>query len=118
MRFLDFLGGLFGRKAVYDPERATVVVFDCLSPEMRAGLDHRDIENILKFEFRYLDEQGITGCGPSSGEAQTIEQEALVAYIKHKAGQRLLEYTDEQIEAVLAGEVEYMRQVGIIEDEA
>jgi hypothetical protein len=116
MGLFDFVRDLFSRKPVYDPERATVVVFNHLSPEMKDGLDHSDIEKILNFEFRYLDEQGITGDGPSPGEPQTIEQEALVAYIKRKAEQRLLEYTEQQIEAVLAGEVEYMREVGIIED--
>ena len=117
MGVFEFVRNLFSRKPVYDPERATVVVFNCLSPDMKACLDHGDIEKILNFELRYLDEQGVVGDGPSAGEPQTIEQEALVAYIKRKAEQRLLNYTEEQIEAVLAGEVEYMREVGIIEDE-
>ena len=80
-------------------------------------LDHSDIDKILNFEFRYMEDRGIVGSGPSPDAPATIEHDELVAYIRQKAEQRLLEYSVEQIEAVLAGEVEYMRQVGIIADE-
>lgn len=117
MGLMDFVRNLFGRGPVYDPERAVVVAFHHLSPEMKASLEHGDVENILNFEFRYLDERGVTGDGPGSDdEPQTIEHETLVAYIRQKAEQRLLQYSEQQIEAVLAAEMEYMRKVGIIED--
>jgi hypothetical protein len=106
-----------GAQPIYEPDEAAAFVHDWLPEELQGNLSRADVALILDLEFEYLKQQGLVAEPGESMEKPEepieLDTAAMMEFIREEAGEYGKDHTLEVIEAVLEGELEYMRHIGL-----
>jgi hypothetical protein len=106
--------------AVFDPDDALGWVVQHLDDIVAATLTERDVERILDFQVEYFRQRGVSHNGSRTEPDAPLVflPEDAVSYIVDRCAATGEAYLPEQVEAVVACQLEYLRYIGAIGREA
>ena len=106
--------------AVFDPDDALGWVVQHLDDIVAATLTEKDVERILDFQMDYFRQRGVSHNGSRTEPDVPLVflPEEAVGYIVDKCAATGEAYLPEQVEAVVACQLEYLRYIGAIGREA
>jgi hypothetical protein len=111
-------GRIAGRPppALFDPDDAYDYVVEQLPDDVAATLTPDDVRRILDFEIEYFRNRGVAGNGSTDGPPGLVVFGGLetVAYILERSAATGEAYLPEQVHAVVATQLNYLRSIGAV----
>ena len=104
------------KENVFYVEDCIEVVFDYLPEKMREKFGSDEIGMVLFFENEYLEKIGIAGNPPKEDAPLVVDYFEVEQYVIEKAIEEQFEVTLDEVRTIFAGEVEYMKQIGLVTD--
>ena len=105
---------------LYDPDEAFDWVVEHVPDDVAASLTPADVRRILDFQVEFLTRLGMTqrsAIPPAAGDIVVGDAET-IEYIVTRSGETGEEYWPEQVQAVVDTQLDYLRAIGAIGDEA
>ena len=102
--------------ALFDIEDAYDYVVAELPDDVAATLTPDDVRRILDFEVEYFQRKGVAGNGSSDGPPGPVVfgGAETIAYILERSAATGEAYVPEQVHAVVATQLDYLRAIGAI----
>jgi hypothetical protein len=106
--------------AVFDPDDALGWVVQHLDDIVAATLTEKDVERILDFQMEYFRQRGVSHNGSRTEPDAPLVflPEEAVGYIVDRCAETGEAYLPEQVEEVVACQLDYLRYIGAIGREA
>ena len=101
---------------VFYVEDCIEVVFDCLPKKMREKFGSEEIGMVLYFENEYLEKIGIAGNPPKEDAPLVVDYFEVEQYVIKRSKEEEFEVTLEEVRTIFDGEMEYMKQIGLVAD--
>ena len=104
-------------RPVFDIDEATEWVADHVPFEVSAQLSHEDVQQILRWHLEYFRSRGVSSNGQSVEDHSgpiVVGGGETVDFVLGRATALGLEYTAEQIHAVLDAQMAYLQAIGAI----
>jgi hypothetical protein len=103
---------------LYVTEDAAEVVYENISDELKEKLDIDDIIEILEVEFEYQQQTGLVSDQESIVDIpMDVDEEAMEYYIIHECAKKEIILTYDELNDILGAETNYLRSLGLIDDE-
>lgn len=102
-------------RPVFDLDEAVGWVAGELPFEVGAVLSHDDVRQILRWSLAHLRSRGLSGngTGPSAvGDGVVVGEQESVDYVLDRARAEGLDYTRDQVRAVLDAQLAYLQAIG------
>jgi len=100
---------------IYDDDEAVRFILSHLPKELKAKLNEDDINYVLDVVYDYYESNGYLD--ENADEEVMIDEEEIFNFVKKEAKKDKMTFSDEELEAILDGEFEYCRSIGIFSDE-
>jgi hypothetical protein len=102
--------------AVFDPDDALAWVVEHLDDLTASTLTERDAQRIIDAQMEFLRQRGVAGNGSAgaSGIPVVFATDEMVAYVLERCAGTGEAYLPEQVEAVLACQMDYLRFIGAV----
>jgi hypothetical protein len=100
--------------ALFDPDDAYEFVVEELPDDVAATLTPDDVRRILDFEVEFLQQQGMLGNGYRRPGPGVFGGSETTAYILDRAAATGEDYLPEQVHAVMATQLRYLRAIGAV----
>jgi hypothetical protein len=104
----------------YDDDDSVIFTYQHLSEPLKLTLSAEDVAYMLDLKFHYMAENGFVldeEEDEPQDSAHILDMEVLSTYIQKKAMDEGIVYLTEQIDEVLEAEADYMKSVGIINED-
>ena len=101
---------------VYDDDDAVKFILTHLPSQLKEKFNQDDINYVLDVVYDYYESNGYLD--EESEEEVMIDEEEIFNYVKKEAKKdEMTQFSDEELKAILDGEFEYCRSIGIFSDE-
>jgi hypothetical protein len=102
--------------AVFDPDDALAWVVEHLDDLTASTLTERDAQRIIDAQTEFLRQRGVAGNGSAGGSGIPVvfATDEVIAYVLERCAATGESYLPEQVEAVLACQMDYLRFIGAV----